>query len=69
VAVLIDTLIVRTILVPALMHLLGRANWWLPRWLDRLLPRFSIEGEEAAEPTPRREDEPRPLAPTPQPES
>ena len=33
----------RTLLVPALMHLFGRANWWLPGWLDRILPHLSIE--------------------------
>ena len=60
VAVLLDALIVRTVLVPALMHLIGRANWWLPRWLERIVPRFSIEGEEAAEPPARRKDEPAP---------
>src|SRR5690606_36155067 len=38
-AVLIDATIVRVVLVPATMKLMGRANWWLPRWLDRLLPR------------------------------
>jgi RND superfamily putative drug exporter len=43
VAVLLDALIVRTVIVPALMHLLGRANWWLPGWLDRVLPHMSIE--------------------------
>ena len=43
VAVLLDALILRTVLVPALMHLLGRANWWLPAWLDRALPHLSIE--------------------------
>ena len=37
-AVLLDAFILRTILVPALMHLSGRANWWLPGWLDRTLP-------------------------------
>nr|WP_062340090.1 MMPL family transporter [Herbidospora sakaeratensis] len=37
-AVLIDATLVRLVLVPATMALLGRANWWLPRWLDRLLP-------------------------------
>jgi putative drug exporter of the RND superfamily len=42
-AVALDAYVLRTLLVPALMHLLGGANWWLPRWLDRLLPRFSIE--------------------------
>jgi RND superfamily putative drug exporter len=37
-AVLIDATIVRAVLLPAAMALLGRRNWWLPRWLDRILP-------------------------------
>ncbi|MFJ2876137.1 MMPL family transporter [Streptomyces sp. NPDC087298] len=47
VAVLLDAFVLRTLLVPALMHLLGGANWWLPRRLDRLLPRISIEPPES----------------------
>jgi len=47
-SVLIDASIVRLLLVPATMTLLDRANWWLPAWLDRLLPRIRLEGEEAA---------------------
>jgi putative drug exporter of the RND superfamily len=43
VAVLVDATIVRLVLVPATMELLGPANWWLPRWLDRILPRIEIE--------------------------
>ena len=42
-AVLLDAFILRTLLVPALMHLSGKANWWLPSWLDRTLPHLSIE--------------------------
>jgi RND superfamily putative drug exporter len=42
-AVLIDATIVRLLLVPATMELLGERNWWLPRWLDRVLPRVHIE--------------------------
>jgi RND superfamily putative drug exporter len=42
-AVALDAFVLRTLLVPALMHMLGGANWWLPRWLDRRLPRLSIE--------------------------
>jgi RND superfamily putative drug exporter len=42
-AVLLDAFIIRTVLVPALMHLFGRANWWLPGWLDRVLPHVSVE--------------------------
>jgi RND superfamily putative drug exporter len=43
-AVLIDATVVRMVLVPAAMKLLGDLNWWVPRWLDRILPRFDIEG-------------------------
>ncbi|MFE2276287.1 MMPL family transporter [Streptomyces sp. NPDC059454] len=46
-AVALDAFVLRTLLVPALMHLLGGANWWLPRSLDRILPRISIEPPEA----------------------
>ncbi|MFF9093715.1 MMPL family transporter [Streptomyces sp. NPDC014802] len=45
-AVALDAFVLRTLLVPALMHLLGAANWWLPRRLDRVLPRISIEPPE-----------------------
>jgi RND superfamily putative drug exporter len=44
VAVLLDATIVRMLLVPATMELLGDKNWWLPKWLDRLLPRIDVEG-------------------------
>jgi hypothetical protein len=42
-AILVDATIVRMVLVPAVMQLLGRANWWLPGWLDRVLPRIDVE--------------------------
>jgi RND superfamily putative drug exporter len=45
-AVALDAFVLRTLLVPALMHLLGAANWWLPAWLERRLPRVSIEPPE-----------------------
>ncbi|MFE3143848.1 MMPL family transporter [Streptomyces scopuliridis] len=48
VSVLIDATIVRLLLVPAVMTLLGESAWWLPRWLDRILPQVDREGEEAA---------------------
>ena len=48
-AVLVDATIVRMILVPATMELLGNANWWMPRWLDKLLPEVHIEGEAAVQ--------------------
>jgi RND superfamily putative drug exporter len=47
VAVLLDAVVIRSALVPAVMLLLGRANWWLPGWLDRVLPRLSVEGPAA----------------------
>jgi RND superfamily putative drug exporter len=46
VAIAIDSTIVRCLLVPAVMVLLGKRAWWLPGWLDKLLPHISIEGEE-----------------------
>jgi RND superfamily putative drug exporter len=46
VAILIDATVVRLVLVPAVMELLGRANWWLPGWLDRLLPQASLSEDE-----------------------
>jgi putative drug exporter of the RND superfamily len=42
-AILIDATIVRMVLVPAVMQLLGDRNWWLPRWLDRLVPELEME--------------------------
>lgn len=46
-AIFLDAVVVRTLLVPATMELLGRSNWWLPPWLDRVIPRISVEGESA----------------------
>ncbi len=46
VAIAIDSTLVRCLLVPAVMVLLGKRAWWLPRWMDRIVPRISIEGEE-----------------------
>jgi RND superfamily putative drug exporter len=59
VAIFIDASIVRMVLVPSTMELLGKANWWMPRWLDRLIPHISVEAPpdlrpaaaDAAEPT------------------
>jgi RND superfamily putative drug exporter len=54
--VLLDATVVRMLLVPATMELLGDRNWWLPHWLDRLLPNIDVEGhadeEEGPEPAP-----------------
>jgi RND superfamily putative drug exporter len=54
-AILIDATLVRMVLVPATMALLGKANWWLPAWLDRALPRLTVEQsseDEARVPAP-----------------
>jgi putative drug exporter of the RND superfamily len=45
-AIFADAYLIRTVLVPAVMHALGRANWWVPAWLDRILPRLHVEPAE-----------------------
>jgi putative drug exporter of the RND superfamily len=47
VAVFLDATVIRMLLVPATMELLGDRNWWLPAWLDRLLPSIDVEGHDA----------------------
>jgi RND superfamily putative drug exporter len=47
-AILVDATLVRLVLVPAVMQLLGERNWWLPRWLDRLIPNAALEPARAA---------------------
>jgi RND superfamily putative drug exporter len=49
-AVALDAFVLRTALVPAVMYLCGRANWWLPRWLDRRLPHLAIESPAQEQP-------------------
>ncbi|WP_028636608.1 MMPL family transporter [Nocardioides sp. URHA0032] len=51
VAIFLDATVVRMMLVPATMALLGKANWWLPAWLDRLLPHVAVEDHEQTAPT------------------
>jgi RND superfamily putative drug exporter len=51
-AVLLDALVVRMLLLPAVLQLLGRTTWMLPRWLDRRLPRVAIEAERGSRPRP-----------------
>jgi RND superfamily putative drug exporter len=63
VSVIVDATVVRLILVPATMTLFGRANWWLPGWLDRLLPRIEAEGAPGPAPAPAATGEPSHLAP------
>ena len=57
-AILIDVLIVRMVIAPAVVTLLGDRAWWLPAWLDRILPNVSLEGrrvDETVEAEPKRE--------------
>jgi RND superfamily putative drug exporter len=57
-AVIIDATLVRMVLVPAVMQLLGRANWWIPGWIDRRLPRLTIDHAPEAVPSPPSAAEP-----------
>ncbi|QSB17218.1 MMPL family transporter [Natronosporangium hydrolyticum] len=58
IAIALDAFVVRMTLVPALLALLGRAAWWLPRWLDKILPNVDIEGEKLRHELSEREAEP-----------
>ncbi|GGN65289.1 multidrug RND transporter [Actinoplanes lobatus] len=49
-AVLFDAFVVRMCLIPALMYLMGERAWWLPKWLDRILPNIDVEGESLDRP-------------------
>jgi RND superfamily putative drug exporter len=59
-AILVDATVVRLVLVPATMKLMGKANWWVPGWLDRILPTIDVEGVEGE--APERLPETRPAA-------
>ena len=48
IAVFVDATIVRMVLVPSTMELLGARNWWIPKWLDRILPRVNVEGNRGS---------------------
>jgi putative drug exporter of the RND superfamily len=52
VGILVDAFLVRMTLVPAVLALLGRSAWWLPRWMDRILPDLDVEGARLGEPEP-----------------
>jgi uncharacterized membrane protein YdfJ with MMPL/SSD domain len=58
VAIALDATLVRLILVPAAMQLMGRWNWWLPAWLDRILPDLNVEGDSRGEPPDRSAKQP-----------
>ena len=47
--IFVDALLIRMAIVPAVMQLFGRANWWLPGWLDRILPRLNVDPEDHLE--------------------
>jgi len=61
VAVLLDATLVRMVLVPATMSLVGRANWWLPGWLERILPHVELEGGHKVTADPSVDVEPEPM--------
>jgi len=54
IGIFIDAFIVRMTIVPAVMALLGKSAWWLPKWLDRIIPHVSIEGEAETTKTPKK---------------
>jgi RND superfamily putative drug exporter len=54
-AILVDATVVRMVLVPSVMHLLGRANWWIPGWLDRILPQLDGDVGGVGAPAPAAE--------------
>jgi RND superfamily putative drug exporter len=64
-AVLLDATVVRMLLVPATMELLGDRNWWIPAWLDRIIPKLNVDGAAHDGGPGHTVDEP---APTPDPE-
>jgi len=49
-AVLVDALIIRSVLVPAIMHLFGKRAWWMPEWLGKILPNLAVEPHETLDP-------------------
>jgi RND superfamily putative drug exporter len=53
VAVLIDVTLVRMVLVPSIMELLGPVNWWMPRWMQGVIPTIGVEVTPPAAPPPR----------------
>jgi len=60
VGVLLDAFVVRLLIIPSVMHLLGDAAWWMPKWLDRILPDADVEGASLERSHPGAVDEPQP---------
>jgi len=46
--ILVDAIFIRMAIVPSLMMLFGKANWWFPAWLDRILPRLAVDADDIA---------------------
>ncbi len=66
--ILVDALLIRMAIVPSIMMLFGKANWWFPAWLDRILPKLSVDADDLASQMP--EDPGRSLSPSwPEPSS
>jgi RND superfamily putative drug exporter len=63
-AIFIDATVVRMLLVPSIMHILGKANWWMPAGLGRWLPQLHIEGRPEVHLPGPREREPEPVGAT-----
>lgn len=61
-AVLFDAFVVRMVIIPAVMALLGDKAWWLPKWLDKILPNVDIEGEKLRRELPQSDESPEPAA-------
>ncbi|WP_411698126.1 MMPL family transporter [Conyzicola sp.] len=59
--VLLDAFVVRLLIIPAVMHLLGSAAWWMPKWLDRILPNVDVEGASLERSHPTHDEEPEPV--------
>jgi len=67
VAVAVDATIVRLVLVPATMELLGNANWWFPKWLDRIVPHLDVDATSRPGPATMPSDQEPEATPTPEP--
>lgn len=64
-AILVDAFIIRTVVVPSLMHIMGKANWWLPGWLGRLIPHINVEARDVIDAVPAEPAEPAESIPAP----
>ena len=51
--ILVDAVLIRMAIVPSIMMMFGKANWWFPAWLDRILPKLSVDADDLAQPDAR----------------